>query len=533
MNGLRKSKPRYARRYSGDSGRGPVGRVSLRSPSGPLAGPSPAPTREPAADRLQLGGNEFPTHIFVRRAFFGRVADTMTSVGFGVRKSFGKLPRLPFWLFFLVGIFVLGLPPSVAASTKEAGTAVSGGPELGALMASGGKMASSGGRTAADASGTQHSLEQAPEGMASGDKIVVFAEPTGQYLVENTLLRVVVTPPDGKGVRSVEISVDGRRVARLKKPPYEVVHDFGDRLEAHEITALAILTDKSRHHAQLKSLAVPLAYTQNVSLVTITVAVRDENGQYRIDLGRERFRVYENGRPQKIRYFGRDAGPLKIALALDCSGSMSRALPALRHAAAAFIKSKKPEDEIQVVRFNEVTALLCPMTTNAKKLCRSMAGLKPGGGTLLWDAVYAAVISLGDERCHKAVLLFTDGRDESKNAENPATCTTFSEAVSAARQRQVPVYAIGLGQEVDTRALQRLSEKTGGRFLAVARPDEIQAAYEKIYRDLTHRYTLSYQSNNDPAPGEWVEIEVRVDDPMLEVHHQQGYISGDDDGVME
>lgn len=357
---------------------------------------------------------------------------------------------------------------------------------------------------------------------------VRIVEPTQRYLIDEMTIRVEVSAPPGVQVESVEIRVDGKLAALLLKPPFEIRYDFGDQLHAHRLEALAHLSDGSTPVERFDSAGSDLNFQSEVRLVVLTVAVQDPNGRYVMHLDRERFRVLENGRPQKITYFANETQPLKLALALDCSGSMEARMPSLKAAASRFVDRKRPEDEIMIVRFNHVPSLARAFTAKASALKGAIAALQPSGGTRIYDAVYASLMSLRPKRGHRAVAVLTDGLDESDRTEGSGADVDLDEAIRTSRELQIPVYAIGLGRDVDRTALESLANRTGGRAYFPREAAQIEEAYDQIRVDLDHRYTVAYQSSNRAEPGQWMEVEVRIDDPVLTVHTTQGYAAGEE-----
>jgi VWFA-related protein len=363
---------------------------------------------------------------------------------------------------------------------------------------------------------------------ADPDPVVRIARPTERYLIDEMSVLVEVSPPAGANVDSVEIRVDGKLVATIKTPPYEIRYDFGEQLHPHRLEALAHLSDGTTHAERFDSAGADLNYQSQVNLVTLTVAVQDRSGRYVMDLGQERFRVLENGRPQKITYFANETQPLKLALALDCSGSMEPRMPALKASACRFVDRKRPEDEMMIVRFNHMPSLARDFTAKSQALKAAIGMLRTGGGTRIYDAVYASLMSLKPARGQRAVVVLTDGLDESNRTGGGGADVTLEEAIHTSRDLQVPVYTIGLGQEVDHAALQSLADRSGGRAFFPLKSEDMESAYDQIRQDLDHRYTLAYQSSNQAEPGQWMQVEVRVDDPLLNVHASEGYAAGEE-----
>ena len=61
-------------------------------------------------------------------------------------------------------------------------------------------------------------------------------------------------------------------------------------------------------------------------LVVLPVVVTDKQGRYLSELERERFAVFDNGRPVPIELFTNEDAPVTIGLVIDASGSMGSKL---------------------------------------------------------------------------------------------------------------------------------------------------------------------------------------------------------------
>ena len=105
-----------------------------------------------------------------------------------------------------------------------------------------------------------------------------------------------------------------------------------------------------------------------------------------------------------------------------------------------------------------------------------------------WDAVYAGVqefpsSSSDDER--RFVIFLSDGRDES-STHSP------SDIISAANSRDVAVYCIGFGAELDATALENITSSTGGEYYAARDIDELRERFRQILRDLGGQYVFRW-----------------------------------------
>ncbi len=79
-------------------------------------------------------------------------------------------------------------------------------------------------------------------------------------------------------------------------------------------------------------------FTTEVKVVNVLATVRTKSGQLVNDLTKEDFSLFENGRPQDIRYFSRESElPLTIGLMVDTSMSQARVLQSERTASFQFV----------------------------------------------------------------------------------------------------------------------------------------------------------------------------------------------------
>src|ERR1700682_1636384 len=73
----------------------------------------------------------------------------------------------------------------------------------------------------------------------------------------------------------------------------------------------------------------------DVELVMLDVSVKDAKGGYVAGLSEENFRVFEDKKPQQIKYFSHSDIPVTIGLVVDNSGSMRSKRPHVVTAALA------------------------------------------------------------------------------------------------------------------------------------------------------------------------------------------------------
>src|SRR5438128_871763 len=213
----------------------------------------------------------------------------------------------------------------------------------------------------------------------------------------------------------------------------------------------------------------------DVNLVVLHATVLDRRGGRPVDdLGRDSFRVYEDGVPQKLSVFSHADIPVTMGIVIDDSGSMREKRPGVNAAALTFVKTSNVQDQVFVVNFNDVDYLDKPgdFAANIEDLKSALDKIDSRGGTALYDAVHDALdhMKLGN-RDKKVLLVITDGEDN-------ASRYTFEQVVATAQKSNAVIYAIGLlgeeqpgglfkmhgtGAKHAARVLKQLAESTGGQ----------------------------------------------------------------------
>ena len=284
------------------------------------------------------------------------------------------------------------------------------------------------------------------------------------------------------------------------------------------------------------------------TLVTIPVSVFDQDGIYVPELKQKNFTVFEDGREQKIDYFGDAEKPFTVVLLLDTSFSAEYKIEEIQTAANAFVKLLNPNDSVVVIEFDGNSHVLTKITKDREKIYKGIKKADFGYGTSLYDAVDLSLRKhLSKIEGRKAIVLFTDGVDTTSFK------TTYEENVYDAEESGVLVFPIyyntfdqmrrrnpvvfGQGGQIGTRPqdyklgreyLDELASATGGRvFIPEKTPGGLTRAFEGIAEELRKQYILGYYSNADAKKGDRKQIKVRVDRPNLNIRARDSYIVGE------
>ncbi len=354
-------------------------------------------------------------------------------------------------------------------------------------------------------------------------------------VVGKVRVEVTVEPPPGGSVRRVDFSVDGKALATVESPPWRAEWDAGDGSAAHRLEAVAYFSDGTDARETVRVTPFRADFVENVDLVNVYAVVRDSNRNYVQGLGKDDFRILENGRPQTVDRFGTDWKPLRVALVLDVSLSMKGGrLEAAQEAALEFLKLLEPDDEVQLVTFSDSVRIAQPLTTDRAAVADAIRGTAASGGTALYDAVYRAADQLEKFEGRRVLVLLSDGRDEAASGLEPGSLHTLHEALDRALRNEVMIFTVGVGHRLDSQMdfegkrsleaiLKAMAEDTGGRAIFSSRSWQIRRAFDEVAQELRHQYSLAYEPDDSRHDGTWREIRVTVAKPGLKVTTRRGY----------
>jgi len=371
---------------------------------------------------------------------------------------------------------------------------------------------------------------------AGAGRSVRFLSPANLgFVLGKVRVEVAVEPPAGGSVARVVFSVDGKALATALSPPWRAEWDAGDGSVAHRIEAVAYFSDGTDARETVRVTPFRADFVENVDLVNVYTVVRDSRRNYVQGLGKDDFRIFENGRPQELDRFGTDWKPLRVALVLDVSLTMKGGrLEAAQEAALEFLKLLEPGDEVLLITFSDAVHIAQPLATDREAVADAIRKTTAGGGTALYDAVYRAADQLEKFEGRRVLVLLSDGRDEAASGLEPGSLHTLPEALDRALRNEVMIFTVGVGHRLDAQMdfegkqsvgtiLKTLAEDTGGRAIFSSRPGQIRKTFDEVAQDLRHQYSLAYVPDDSRHDGTWREIRVTVTKPGLKVTTRRGY----------
>jgi Ca-activated chloride channel family protein len=254
-------------------------------------------------------------------------------------------------------------------------------------------------------------------------------------------------------------------------------------------------------------------FHQNVDEVVLSCTVMDSDNHLVQDLTQEDFHVFEDNVPQSIVAFQHSDIPVSMGILIDNSGSMRDKREAVNTAALDLVRASNPSDEAFIVNFSDEAFLDQDFTSDINKLREGLAHIESRGGTALYDAVVASAdqLSQGAKRPKQVLLIITDGEDN-------ASTLDLEQTIRRIQDMQGPVvYSIGLlfgedahGTEAHRarRALQLLSDETGGIAFFPRSLAEVDSIAGEVARDIRNQYTIGYHSTKPISQGGYRAVHV-------------------------
>jgi VWFA-related protein len=354
---------------------------------------------------------------------------------------------------------------------------------------------------------------------------VWLLEPRRDHTYEDSLrIRAEVEVPDGEKLDHVDLFLNEIQVATLYGEPWTqpVVLPPEMRGQMGYVRAVAHLDDGNSTEDTVFVNAPAYMEEVDVQFVELYTTVLDRVGRPVQGLAKEDFRVFEQGQEQQISRFEqvRDL-PIHAGILLDVSASMgeSKSLDPAREAALRFFQQiVRPKDRAALITFNDRPNLAVQFTNDVSTLAGGLAGLKAERGTALYDSVIFSLYYFNGIRGQKALLVLSDGKDESSRF-------AFGDALEYARRAGVTIYAVGLQlpRGEARKQLRALAEETGGRSFFIESTDTLAAIYGQVEEELRSQYLIAYQSANPDASGAFREVSLEVLRKDLEAKTMTGY----------
>jgi Ca-activated chloride channel family protein len=309
-------------------------------------------------------------------------------------------------------------------------------------------------------------------------------------------------------------------------------------------------------------------------MVPVTCIVSAIDGAPVAGLGREDFRIFEDGREQSIVYFDASTQPASVALVIDASPSVLPDSEEMKQAAEALVGSLAPLDQAAVVDFSAHTYLQLPFSVVREVIRRAVAQvnvkdlLGDTGGSNIYEAVYLAAKELFAGRSgRKAILLLTDGQDSglglsldpasaAPQAGSRADALTFDDLARTLAAQDIQIFAVSTENRPKVMTPEWLSEhanatlispqartlaippytlylaelvrRSGGELYFLRESHTMADTFRQIASRIRAEYTIGFYAPGDGPGGSstpgWHSLRVEVvDQPGVRVSNRAAY----------
>ena len=326
------------------------------------------------------------------------------------------------------------------------------------------------------------------------------------------------------------------------------------------------------HAAQLESLSAPPAASPTppkatpepeaevirveTDLVNSLFTATDKDRHFITSLRATDIAIFENDVPQTISLFERETDrPLSLALLIDTSDSQRGVLNEEKNAARAFVDSVIRPAKIgpryfrspacpKLNRTQQTTWRACIVESHGSRsrYHPRMNNESPTGMIHCRKSRIPAATQESGMQCgrrlktslsktpdgtRRAIVLLSDGDDTSSTIKK-------QDVIDFAVKSDVAIYSIGFRDrdfpegKLDTGALRKISDRTGGRAFFPTQPDELQASFAQIDQELRSQYLIGYSPTNKNRDGSYRRTRIEIINPVLrqnkaQLFYRQGY----------
>ena len=331
----------------------------------------------------------------------------------------------------------------------------------------------------------------------------------------------------------VEFQINDRVVGSRSEEPFAIEVDLGDRNIDRKFTVIAYGAWGGVGASTTTVSSLEINENVEIALRQLYVTV-ELDGQRVLDLGREKFTVFDRGDRRRLITFERGDVPISAVLLLDASESMKGApLEAALDGSRSFLSGMNALDQSMVILFSDRTLGATRFTNDQQELMNSLRGAMASGGTALNDYLYSGLRLLDHVQGRRVVILLSDGADV-------LSALRMEDVLWKVRRSDALIYWIrheaNLSGEFSTswrnfeanekerQGLEKAIKESGGRILTIANIDEIESAFREIMQELRAQYVLGYYPSRRDRDGSWRPVRVSVDEPKVRVRFRAGYV---------
>jgi Ca-activated chloride channel homolog len=282
----------------------------------------------------------------------------------------------------------------------------------------------------------------------------------------------------------------------------------------------------------------------DVKLVTVAFTARDASGALVDNLTRDDFELAEDSAPQKIAFFAKSVDvPLTLGIVVDASDSQEHFARKHEQDLNVFLQDVLgPKDRAFLVGFGNHIRLVSDFSRSATEMLEAWKRYEKDSGrfpelgpkekrdlgTAFYDSIYYSITEkLAAENGRRAVLMFSDGEDNSSSHDMMTTVETAQSAdvlIFAIRYTQKARGSFTTRNHYGIRVMDRIAKETGGIHIDAQTTDP-HTYFRQIAEQLRTSYELAYYPTNAGEDNAFRKIVVKAKRPNITVRSKTGYFS--------
>lgn len=351
-------------------------------------------------------------------------------------------------------------------------------------------------------------------------KLVIIKPSNNEAIIGKNKIQIQSSPIECQWDK-IEIYVDGKLVSALYGTPCEVWWDFGNESKSHQIRVLGYNKNNEVITSSISTKALHLDYSEDVKLIEVYAAAINRKGKYIYGLEQNDFEIFVDSKPIEITHFAKEDSKLSLVLLMDVSKTMANFIEGAKLAAINFVNNYiKIDDQIMLIVFNHKINHILSFTNDKTNIIKELSQLKSGGGTSLYDAVMDSLNTFKGIRGRKAIIIYSDGKDETSIASLQTT-------IEAVKSSEPTIFVIGFGEALKDKKLKSflslIAKASGGASYFSEDLDELYKIYEEIGNKLRAQYLLAFPPRVSKKDGSWHHIVVKLKNKKGKVIAREGF----------
>lgn len=277
-------------------------------------------------------------------------------------------------------------------------------------------------------------------------------------------------------------------------------------------------------------------FRTNATTVNVDVSVLDNANHFIPRLSPDKFRILEDGVPQKITQSSMSEAPMTICMVIEFSGRFqqfwSYGWYETLQASYTFLETLKADDNVAVVAYDLRPTILSDFSPDKRKAEEAMSRLRiPGfSESNVFDALTDMATRMENIEGRKAILLIGTGLDTFSKI-------TFDTARKSLQESGVPIYTIsvlqiarmslegrgGMGAAIANmdflqadNEMKTFSKETGGLSFFPRFVGEYPSIFHQIETALRDQYSFAYHPTNIARDGKFRHIKVELVNPATD-----------------